>query len=193
MAMGALGNGLSSADHYVEALSVREAELSMLRRIVIDDAEEDILEVQANLAITYGNLGRLEEALQMKREVYAGHLKRDGEEHHHTLIAALNYAAALPGAKRFKEAKSLLRKAMPVARRVLGESHGVTLRVMWNYARAVCQDPGATLDDLREGVTTLEDAERIARRVLGGAHPLTSAIEGDLRTGRTVLSARQEP
>ena len=34
-------------------------------------------------------------------------------------------------------------------------------------------DAAATLDDLREAVATLEDAERIARRVLGGAHPLT--------------------
>ena len=33
------------------------------------------------------------------------------------------------------------------------------------------EDDAATLDDLREAVTTLEDAERIARRVLGGAHP----------------------
>ena len=30
------------------------------------------------------------------------------------------------------------------------------------------QDPAATLGDLREAVTTLEEIERIARRVLGG-------------------------
>ena len=35
----------------------------------------------------------------------------------------------------------------------------------WNYAMALYQDEGATLDDLREAVTTLEDAGRIARRV----------------------------
>ena len=39
---------------------------------------------------------------------------------------------------------------------------------------------GSTLDDLREAVTTLEDAERTARRVLGGAHPTTKAIEAAL-------------
>ena len=37
--------------------------------------------------------------------------------------------------------------------------------------RARHERDGATLDDLREAVTTLEDTERIARRVLGGAHP----------------------
>ena len=33
MAMSNLGNGLSAANHYADALSVREAELSMLRRL----------------------------------------------------------------------------------------------------------------------------------------------------------------
>ena len=44
--------------------------------------------------------------------------------------------------------------------------------------RPLFDDTGATLDDLREAVTTLEDAERIARRVLGGAHPATTLILG---------------
>ena len=48
-------------------------------------------------------------------------------------------------------------------------------------------DPGATLDDLREAVDTLEEIERTARRVLGGAHSLTVDIEGDLRDARAVL------
>ena len=52
-------------------------------------------------------------------------------------------------------------------------------------------DPGATLDDLREAVTTLEDIERIARRVLGGAHPVTGYMEGDLQKARAVLDARE--
>ena len=46
---------------------------------------------------------------------------------------------------------------------------------------------GATLDDLREAVTTLEDAGRIARGVFGGAHPLTVDIEGELRLARAAL------
>ena len=80
---------------------------------------------------------------------------------------------------------------MPVARRVLGESNDLTLKMRWVYARALYGDPGATLDDLREAVTTLEDIERIARRVLGGAHPFTSAIEVSLRQSRAALAARE--
>ena len=67
------------------------------------------------------------------------------------------------------------------------------LRMRWNYARALCQADGATLDDVREAVNTLEDAARISRRVLGGANPFTSAIESDLRRSREVLAARETP
>ena len=61
----------------------------------------------------------------------------------------------------------------------------------WIYARAIYMDDDATLDDLREAMTTLEDAERIARRVLGGAHPVTMGIEVSLRNARAALRARE--
>ena len=95
-------------------------------------------------------------------------------------IAALNYAATLHELERYVEVKTLLRKIIPVARRVLGESHQDTLKMRWNYARALAADPGSTLDNIREAMTTLEDIERIARRVLGGAHPITTGIERSL-------------
>jgi hypothetical protein len=55
------------------------------------------------------------------------------------------------------------------------------------------RDPGAALDDLREAVTTLEDAERIARRVFGSEHPLTEDIERGLRLARAALRFRETP
>ena len=56
---------------------------------------------------------------------------------------------------------------------------------------ATVLDLAATLDDLREAATTLEEMARIARRVLGGAHPLSSTIERDLRLARAKLRARE--
>ena len=61
------------------------------------------------------------------------------------------------------------------------------------YANALWQDDGATLDELREAVETLADAERIARRVMGGAHPTTKIIEGILKSVRETLRAREPP
>ena len=59
------------------------------------------------------------------------------------------------------------------------------------YAQSLYSDPGATLDDLREGVRKLEDLKRTARRVFGGAHPLAVGVEGTLRESREALRARE--
>ena len=63
----------------------------------------------------------------------------------------------------------------------------------WIYGGALYLDSGATLDDLREAVSTFEDMEPIARRVLGSVHPLTLSIENGLRRSRAALTARETP
>jgi hypothetical protein len=190
-AMNVVGRGLFEAGHYPDALSVQEAEVSTMRRV--GASEGNVLAVQGNLSNTYMKLGRREDALLLKRDVYFGTVKLLGEEHSETLIEAGNYAVSLIDLERFEEAKSLLRKLMPVTRRVVGESHEITLRNGTIYAAALNNDPSATLDDLREAVTTLEDAGRIARRVFGSAHPLTTTLEAELRKARAALRAREAP
>ena len=61
----------------------------------------------------------------------------------------------------------------------------------WSCAIALFENEGATLDDLREAVTTLEDLEGTARRVLGGAYPHTVGIEQSLQAAREALHARE--
>jgi tetratricopeptide (TPR) repeat protein len=188
-AMSQLGRGLSAVEHFQDALSVEEAELSMRRRR--GDPEDLILAVQGNIARTHRALGRLEEALRMRRDVYSGFLKLLGNDNRHTLIEGNGVANLLNDLNRFEEAKSLLRKIMPVARRVLGENHEVKIAMRMTYASALCLDAGATLDDLREAVTMLEDMQRYARRVFGGTHPMTAGIERCLQNARAALLARQ--
>jgi len=192
MAISVLGNALEAAKHHEDAFSVQEAELAMHQRL--GASAECILIVQGNLARTHIELGRLEEALLMRRVVYSGFLKLNGEEHSQTLIAANNYASSLLDLNRcYAEAKSLMRKTMPVARRVLGEDHDTTLAMRQNFAMALYKDTDATLDDLREAVTTIEDTLRIARRVFGGAHPITVDIGRFLQASRAALAACETP
>ena len=120
-------------------------------------------------------------------------MKLNGEEHYDTIREAFNYTTSLVSLKRYAEAKSLSQKMISVARRVLGEDHGLTLKLRWNYAAALHSDTAATLDDLREAVIRLEDLERTARRVMGGAHPTTAGIEKSLRLARAALRARETP
>ena len=189
LSMTQLGNGLFAAGHYEDALSVQEANLSMLRRI--GAPENSMFVAQGNLAISYEKTGRHEESLRLLGDVYSRRLKLNGEEHLETLQAASNYVLGLVELNRLEEGKSLMRKAVPVARRVLGESDDTTLRMRWVYTQTLYKDTGASLDDLREAVTTLEDVERTARRVLGAAHPSTMGIEGSLRDARAALIARE--
>ena len=188
-AMMNLGNGLCKANHYEDALSVQEAELSTAQRNGVP--VRNILCVQNNLATTYENLGRFEQALRLKRDVYSRRLKVNGEEQEETFRAANNYAYALHSLQRFEESKSVLRKTIPVARRVLGECNDSTLRMRWNYGRVLARDGDATLDDLGEAVAMLEETTQTARRVLGGAHPVATGNQGALQDARAALRARE--
>ena len=188
-AMRMLGNGLSIANRQEDALSVKETELSMLRRI--GASKNLMLIAQSNLATTYRMLGRHEEALRMRRDAYSESLKTVGPQDGDAIMAASNLAASLLDLRRFEEARSLVRKTLPVARRVLGEDNEVTVKMRAVYAGALFRDDDATLDDLLEAVTTLEDVTRIARRVFGGANPVTVNIEEELRDARAALAARE--
>ena len=129
----------------------------------------------------------------MRRDIYSGTLKLEGAEHEHAILAAFNYASSLLQLKRFEETKSLMLRTIPAARRNLGESHDLTLSIRSIYASALHRDTCATLDNLREAVTTLEDTNRTARRVLGGQHPTTKDIKRDFRNARAKLNARETP
>ena len=93
--------------------------------------------------------------------------------------------------RHFKEAKALYRKMIPVMRRSLGDSDDLTIGTRSGYAEALCEDPTATLDDVREAVSTLEDVIPTARRVFGPSHPTTAKIEQSLRLSRAALRNAQ--
>ena len=188
LAMNMLGLGLFSAGLFAHALSVQEAELSMMRRL--GAPEINLLATQTNLARTYYHFGRHHEALRLRRDVYFGRLKLHGAGRVEMVVPSVNYASSLASVNRFEEARSLLRETIQTSRRILGESDLMTVQARCNYAAMLWQDATATLDDLREAVTTLEENERIAQRVFGGAHPTTEGIEQSLRNARAALSAR---
>ena len=185
-AMHILGNGLSNERHLADALSVQEAKLSMMRRL--GASKHNILITQGNLAGTCEMLGRHEEAIIMQRDVCAETSRLDGEESKSALAEALNYAIMLKRINRLEETKSLVRKIIPVARRVLGEGHRLTLTMQWIYAMALYQDDGATHDDLRESVETLESVAKSWKRVFGPSHPDTMKVQGALSEARDLLA-----
>ena len=186
-AMNSLGDGLTDAEHLEDSVTVREAQVSMLRRV--GAPADQMLVAQGNLAQCYSRLGRKEEALPMFEAIYSGHLELFGNEEKNTITSAMNYAISLFGLLHFDEAKSVLREMLPVARRVLGENSVEALKMRSMHASALYK-VADTLDDLREAVNTFEETVPTTRRVLGGAHPLVRVVEEDLQKARAALRAR---
>ena len=114
--------------------------------------------------------------------------------HNSTLATANNCAIMLETLNRYEEASSLMRKTVPVARRVLGEGHTVTLRSRWVFALALYRNDGATLDDLREAVETLESLTPLWTRVFGASHPETPKMQRALKEAeaRHALASRRD-
>ena len=116
-----------------------------------------------------------------------------GEESEETLIAANNYAESLKCLQRFEEAKALLRKTLPVARRVFKtETDLLPLLMRCIYASALYRAENATFDDVREAVATLDELARTTRRVFGGAHPLAVTVAEDLENVQGKLRKQEE-
>ena len=82
---------------------------------------------------------------------------------------------------------------MPVARRVLGNSHEVAIKMLWTYAEMLYKDDSATLADLREAVNTVEATARDTRRVYGKSHPFAKGFDYYLPKLRAALAARETP
>ena len=82
--------------------------------------------------------------------------------------------------ERFEEAKRLLRKVAPVAQRVLGAEHDLTLSLREDLSRAIL-DGDSSAEEKREALQMLEDTVAGMRRVLGPAHPDTSHAQRKLK------------
>ncbi len=75
-----------------------------------------------------------------------------------------------------------------MARRVLTDSHEITLKMRWTLAMALHDDPSSTLDDVREAVETLESVIRFWKRVFGNLHPETQKVQNALDIARMKLA-----
>ena len=170
-----------------------EASLALRRRYWSHN-EEIILIAQTNVASCLDNLGRHEQALVLKRGVFARRVATLGLSHERTISVGTNLLVSLHRLKEFGEATAFSRdQLLPAARRSLGADHNATLRINQYLARALYFDPESTRDDLRfnqlrrgvdairfhlntgddllEAETLMEDVVQRRRRVFGHAHP----------------------
>ena len=85
--------------------------------------------------------------------------------------------------ERFEEAKRLLRKVIPVARRVLGTEHELTLSMREDLSRSIL-DGDSSGNEKRQALQMLEETVAVMQRVLGPAHPNTLHAQNNLEVYR---------
>ncbi len=109
-----------------------------------------------------------------------------------TLNLAGNLGRTMIKVKKYAEARNLLGGRVPVAIQVLGKEHHVTTRLRWFYCQAIYKDADATLGEVREAVTMLEDVAITSRRVFGAEHPTARGCQYALDEARLLASVRTD-
>ena len=137
----------------------------------------------------YAKLGRREEEISLRREIYATRAA-SAPTSELTLSSAFGLAEALNDSRRpelVKEAKAFLRKVLPSARRVLDPNNRALLQLQLSYAKSMNLDEPVVPAEIRESIVILEDLERRSLRIYGAANHMTSVIQGYLSAARRIL------
>ena len=163
-----------------------EALLVLLRRIGCDG--EYMLATKCNLANCLHDAGRLDEALVLERELYAGRVAVCGVSDERSISIGSNLANTLTHKGFWNECISLLRdQLLPAARQSLGPDHDLMLKLNYNLGMSLGDNPESTRDDLLDAEAIIQGVIQRRRRVFGPAHPGTRSAEGMLSGVRARL------
>ncbi|MFD9541984.1 TIR-like protein FxsC [Streptomyces sp. NPDC060022] len=144
---------------------------------LLGDRHPDTLTARSNLATSYYQAGRTEEAIAIERRVLADSEEILGERHPDTLTARANLATSYRQVGRIEEAIAIERRVLADREEILGDRHPDTLTARANLATSYRQ------------VGRIEEAIAIERRVLadreeilGDRHPDTLTARANLAT-----------
>ena len=185
-AMQNLASGLGVED------KVRILEAQIATETRLGAPELNILIAKNNIANCYDRLGRREDVLQLRREVYARSVAI-GSPDALSFSYALSLSMALVEANYSAEAKHFLCEQLPKARRALGAEDQAFIKLRRTYARCLCDADGATRDDVVEATTILEELSRMTRRLFGPSHSFTEDNDNYLRTAQGSSSGSTSP
>ena len=159
---------LNTAGYYtVFALGMREEVLRLMREKLGAD-HPDTLSAMGNLANSYSDTGRLEEALGMREEVLRLMRENLGADHPDTLKAMTGLAVSYSETGRLEEALGMQEEILRLSREKLGADHPDTLSAMQSLA-IFYSDTGR----LEEALGMREEVLRLRREKLGADHPDT--------------------
>ncbi|KAJ6484270.1 P-loop containing nucleoside triphosphate hydrolase protein [Mycena vulgaris] len=138
------------------------------QRTVLSEDHPDTLYAMGNLASTYQQLGKLQEAEELEVVVFEKRRKILGEDHPSTLRAMGNLANTYIKLGKLQEAEELGVVVLEKRRKILGEDHPETLHGMENLASTYHKQ--GKLQEAEE-LEVVVLAKR--RKILGENHPHT--------------------
>jgi tetratricopeptide (TPR) repeat protein len=140
-----------------------------------------------NLASSYHDAGRQDEALKLREEVLTLRRKVSGAEHRDTLWSMGDLANSYHDAGRRDEALSMREAVLGLRRRIIGPEHPDTLWSMTNLAMSY-HDAGR----LEEALKLREEVLTLRRKVSGSEHPDTIRTMDDLANSYTAAGRWEE-
>ncbi len=148
-----------------------EQALDALRETLPPD-DPRIGRAMLNVASSYGQLARYDEALKMDREIVAFFTATEGRRTSNTLRAMSNKANNLAAVGRTKDARDLLLEATELATEALGAEHPITLRTRVNLGSLLNR-----MGDPEAARPLLEDVVLIREQNFGPDHQETLSAQ----------------
>jgi len=181
---------LESSGRWGEAWAAKEAFLRM--RVAVSSSlcgsqSQSVLMSQHELAMALSDLGRHEEALELKQQVVAARLEVLGAKHPGTLASQHNLALTLGELGRHEEALELQQQVVAAELEVLRAKHPEILKSQHNLA--------FTLGELGRHEEALELKQQVVAaslEVLGAKHPDTLAYQNNLAATLSKLGRHEE-
>ena len=134
----------------------------------LGDIGDDCQRMAHSFALVYGEVGRVQEALQLTERVVEVRKRTLGEEHLDTLRSMHSLAIRYNETSERQKALQLTKRVVEVYKRTLGEEHPETLRSIHNLA--------IRYSEAGERQKTLQLTKRVVevyKRTLGEEHPDT--------------------
>jgi tetratricopeptide (TPR) repeat protein len=181
--MSFLGPGLRAAGRQEEAITVLSSLLDTMRRDGTRYTSREFLTYQGNLANCYDDIGRFDEALDMRRKIYAV----SGD-----LLHSLNIVGSLLKVRSYKEAREFSRRQVLPRLNEVGANHLATFNAKLSFTSAILSDIESPRKDLREAEALLDELVPKLKRVLGDSHPYTQMGITNLQTARVRVKVATE-
>ena len=185
LAMNTLGGGLVMVRRHKDALNVFNALWMYSRSLGIPEA--GLINIHANMARCYGNLGLREEQLTQTRRIFKVKEEVFGTSDKETILEAVSLSRTLLETKGYAENATMLRRMIPAATRSIGRDHYLTLKLRWYFACTRVEPANATLEDMVEAEKDLAIVAKTWRRIFGDANDEMRDVMSCLRTTRKTI------